>query len=219
MYTKEIALAVFDGVISIPLDLAYGARRTFEDFGGSGNSARLKNVAENKRVTIIIENSIKFANTDAGPITKILKIILEEFYKDIPDDVIEKVAKKAGIGATYMTSRVATQATLVNLIAKKLTAQITAKVIARRLAKMGVGFALGTLIIQGMIEKASESAKRLMVTHPKIYHKLRAQNIDMAYFLVEDSMSKTMDAIRIKLGNPEKFNKILREIENEVMAD
>jgi hypothetical protein len=219
MYAKEIAIAVFDGVVSIPIDLAYGVRRTFEDFGGSGNATRLSNAAENKRVAIIIENAIKFANTDAGPITKILKIILEEFYQDIPDDVIEKVAKKTGIGATYMTSRVATQAALVNLIAKKLTAQITAKVIARRLAKMGVGFALGALIIQGMIEKASESAKRLMITHPIIYHKLRAQNIDMAYFLVEDSMSKTMEAIRIKSGNPEKFKKILREIENEVMAD
>ena len=118
-----------------------------------------------------------------------------------------------------MTSRVATQAALVNLIAKKLTIQITTKVIARRLAKMGVGFALGALIIQGMIEKASNSAKRLMLTHPKIYQKLRAQNIDMAYFLVEDSMSKTMEAIRIKSGNPQKFNKLLREIENEVMVD
>ncbi len=118
-----------------------------------------------------------------------------------------------------MTSRVATQATLVNLIAKKLTTQITTKVIARRLAKMGVGFALGALIIQGMIEKASESAKRLNLTHPKIYHKLRAQNIDMVYFLVEDSMSKTMEAIRLKSGNPEKFNRILQEIENEILAD
>lgn len=48
MYAKEIALAVFDGVISIPMDLDYGVRRTFEDFGGSGNATRLNNVAENK---------------------------------------------------------------------------------------------------------------------------------------------------------------------------
>jgi hypothetical protein len=218
MYAKEIALAVFDGVISIPIGLAYGVRRTFEDFGGSGIATRINNFSENKRVAIIIENAIKFANTDAGPITKVLKIILEEFYQDIPDAIIEKVAREAGIGATYMTSRVATQAALVNLIAKKLTTQITAKVIVRRLAKMGVGFALGALIIQGMIEKASESAKRLKLTHPKIYQKLWEQNIDMAYFLVEDSMTKTMDAIRIKTLNPESFNKLLQEIENEILA-
>ncbi len=90
MYSKEIALAVFDGIISIPVDLAYGVRRTFEDFGGSGNTAKLNNVAENKRVTIIIDNAIRFANTDAGPITKILKIILEEFYQDIPDDILAR---------------------------------------------------------------------------------------------------------------------------------
>lgn len=219
MYVKEIALAVFDGVVSIPIDLANGVRRTFEDFGGSGNTTRLNNAAENRRVAIIIKNAIKFANTDIGPLTKILKIILEEFYQDIPDNVIKKAATKAGIGATYMASRVATQAALVNIIAKKLTVQITAKVIARRLAKMGIGFALGALIIQGMIEKSSGSAKRLQLTHPKIYHKLRAQNIDMAYFLVEDSMSKTMDAIRIKSSNPDNFNKILREIENEILVD
>ncbi|WKU19452.1 hypothetical protein [Advenella alkanexedens] len=120
--TKEIALAVFDGVVSIPIDLAYGVRRTFEDFGGSGSATRVANMAENKRVANIIENAIKFANTDAGPITKILKVILKEFYRDLPDSVIEKAAKKAGVGATYMTSRVSTQAALVNLIAKKLTA-------------------------------------------------------------------------------------------------
>lgn len=72
-----------------------------------------------------------------------------------------------------MSSRVATQAALVNLIAKKLTAQITAKVIARGLGKMEIGFALGALINQGVIEKASESANRLSIGHPKIYHKLR----------------------------------------------
>lgn len=50
MYAKEIALAVFDGVVSIPIDLAYGVRRTFEDFGGSGSATRVANMAENKRV-------------------------------------------------------------------------------------------------------------------------------------------------------------------------
>lgn len=94
MYAKEIALAVFDGVVSIPIDLAYGVRRTFEDFGGSGSATRVANMAENKRVANIIENAIKFANTDAGPITKILKVILKEFYRDLPDSVIEKAAKK-----------------------------------------------------------------------------------------------------------------------------
>ena len=219
MYAKEIALAVFDGVVSIPIDLAYGVRRTFEDFGGSGSATRVANMAENKRVANIIENAIKFANTDAGPITKILKVILEEFYRDLPDSVIEKAAKKAGVGATYMTSRVSTQAALVNLIAKKLTAQITAKVIARRLAKMGVGFAMGALIIQCMIEKASESAKRLRLKHPLIYNKLRAQNVDMAYFLVEDSVIHIMDAIAKKSGNPEAFKKLFEEMENEILGN
>jgi len=159
MYSKEIALSVFDGVISIPTDLAYGVRKTFEDLGGNGKATRLNNASENKRASIIIENAIKFANTDAGPITKVLKIILEEFYQDIPDNIIEKAAKKIGISATYMTSRVAMQVALVNLIAKILTTQIATKVTARRLAKMGVGFMLGALIIQGIIEKASESQK------------------------------------------------------------
>lgn len=51
MYAKEIALAVFDGVISIPSDLVHGARRTYEDFGGRGNANRNTNLAENKRIS------------------------------------------------------------------------------------------------------------------------------------------------------------------------
>lgn len=41
----------------------------------------------------------------------------------------------------------------------------------------------------------------------------------MTYFLDEDSISKTMEAIKIKSDNPEKFNRMLREIENQVLAD
>lgn len=133
--------------------------------------------------------------------------------------LLKKPQKKAGIGAAYMTSRMATQAVLVNVIAKKITFQITEKVIVKCLSKMCVGFVFGALIIQGMIEKSSESAKRLQLTDPKIYVKLRGQNIDTAYFLVEESMAKTMDAIRIKFQNPDRFNDLLREIENLILAD
>lgn len=143
MYAKEIALAVFDGVVSIPIDLAYGVRRTFEDFGGSGSATRVANMAENKRVANIIENAIKFANTNAGPITKILKVILEEFYRDLPDSVIEKAAKKAGVGATYMTSRVSTQAALVNLIAKKINCTNYSESNRTSTSKNGCGFCVG----------------------------------------------------------------------------
>ena len=48
---------------------------------------------------------------------------------------------------------------------------------------------------------------------------LRAQNVDMAYFLVEDSVIHIMDAIAKKSGNPEAFKKLFEEMENEILGN
>ncbi len=49
MYIKELGKAVIDGVISIPADLAYGARRTYEDIAGSA-IVKEQNRAERQRI-------------------------------------------------------------------------------------------------------------------------------------------------------------------------
>ncbi len=214
MYIKELASAVIDGVVSIPSDLAYGVRRTYEDIAGS-NTVKAQNKAERQRIWHAINQAFDFGLSEAGPISKMVRIILTDFYDLLPDSAIETIAKKAGLGTSYMTGRVSIQVALTTLIVRKLAKEIVLKAAAKRVAKFGVGAAASALLLQGFMEKASEASKRLQRTYPKIHNSLKQNDLDMAFILVEESMQPILKAVKIYNENTEEFNRLLEGIINE----
>lgn len=215
MYIKELGEAVVDGIISIPSDIGHGAKRTYEDVAGS-RTVRAENKAERERTWRVIKKAIDFGSSEAGPISKIVRIILTEFYDLLPDSAIESIAKKAGLGTSFMGGRVATQVALTTLIAKKISTKIALKAAAQRAVKFGVGVAASALLIQGLIEKASEASKRLQRSHPKIHTMLKQNDLDMAFVLVEDSMQPILKAIEVHGKNAEEFKRLVEGIINEI---
>ena len=214
MYIKELASAVIDGVVSIPTDLAYGVRRTYEDIADS-NTVKAQNKAERQRIWRAINQAFDFGLSEAGPISKMVRIILTDFYDLLPDSAIETIAKKAGLGTSYMTGRVSIQVALTTLIVRKLAKEIVLKAAAKRVAKFGVGAAASALLLQGFMEKASEASKRLQRTYPKIHNSLKQNDLDMAFILVEESMQPILKAVKIYNENTEEFNRLLEGIINE----
>lgn len=213
MYITELGKAVIEGIISIPTDLAYGTRRTYEDIAG-GRRVRAENRSERERGMRAIKMAISFGSSDAGPIAKMVKITLTAFYDLLPDSAIEAIAKKSGVGASFMTGRIATQLILITLVSQQLAKQITTKAIARRAIKLGVGIAASALLIQGFIEKASESSKRLQMSNPKLYSEFRKRNLDMTFIVIEDSMKPVLKAIQFHGQNIDEFNKLIEKIIN-----
>ena len=215
LYIVELGKAAIQGVISIPMDLAYGARRTFEDVAGSAR-VRLENRAERERGMRAIKMAINFGSSESGPIAKMVKIVLTEFYDFLPDSAIESIAKKAGVGTSFMAGRVSTQLTLTTLVSQRLAKEIVVKAIAQRAVKLGVGGAASALLIQGFIEKASEASKRLQLLSPKLYSKFREKNLDMAYIIIEDSMAPLLEAIRIHGKSKAEFETLIEKMLNEI---
>jgi len=215
MYLKELGKAVIDGVISIPADLAYGARRTYEDIAGS-HLVREQNKAERQRIWYVLKKAFDLgASEEAGPISKIVKIILTDFYDILPDATIEVIAKKAGLGTSYMSGRMSTQIGLTTLVVRKLAIEIALKASVKRAVKFGVGAAVSAFLLQGLMERASEASKRLRRTHPKIHASLKLNDLDMAFILVEDSMKPILNAIEVHGKNKEEFNQLIEGIINE----
>lgn len=214
MYARELGKAVIDGIISIPADLSYGTRRTYEDIFGS-KLVKEQNRAERQRVMFALKRAFAFGSSEAGPISKIVKTILTEFYDVLPDSTIESIAKKAGLGTGYMSSRTSTQIALTTLIVRKLAREIILKSTAKRVAKFGVGAAATALLLQGLIERASEASKRLQRTNPTIYISLKYNNLDMAFILIEDTMQPILNAIKMHDVNKKEFNRLIEGIINE----
>lgn len=214
MYLLELGKAAIEGVISIPVDLAYGARRSYEDIAGSSR-VKQENRAERDRAFQVIKMAINLGSDESGPIAKMVKLVLTEFYDLLSDSAIESIAKKAGIGASFMGGRVSTQLALTTLLSQKLTKEIAVRVTVKRVIKFGVGVAASVLLLQGFIEKASEASKRLHTLSPKLYTKFREKNLDMAYILIEDSMSPILEAIRVHGKNKTEFEVLIQRMLDE----
>lgn len=214
MYLLELGKAAIEGVISIPVDLAYGARRSYEDIVGSSR-VKQENRAERDRAFQVIKMAINLGSDESGPIAKMVKLVLTEFYDLLSDSAIESIAKKAGIGASFMGGRVSTQLALTTLLSQKLTKEIAVRVTVKRVIKFGVGVAASVLLLQGFIEKASEASKRLHTLSPKLYTKFREKNLDMAYILIEDSMSPILEAIRVHGKNKAEFEVLIQRMLDE----
>ena len=133
----------------------------------------------------------------------------------LPDSTIEAIAKKAGLGTSYMSGRISTQVALTTLVVRKLAKEIFLKASAKRVAKFGVGAAASALLVQGLIERASNASMRLQRTYPQIHYSLRKKNLDMIFILVEDGMKPILDAIRIGEKNKEEFDRLIEGMINE----
>ncbi|WP_417506347.1 hypothetical protein [Marinomonas gallaica] len=207
----DLGAAVIGGIISIPVDLANGAKRTYEDIAGSPK-IRAENKSERERGLRAIKMAISMGSDENSPVQRMVRIILTEFYDKLPDSSIQSIAEKAGLGTAFMGSRIATQATVTNLIASKITQEVVVLAASKRLVKFGVGFAGSALLIQGLIENASNSAKRLKASNPDIYETFKTNNLDMAYFIVEDSLEPVMEALSYYTSNRDKFEQEINRI-------
>lgn len=214
MYVPELGKAAIKGIVSIPKDIAYGARRTAEDLFGN-QKVRNENRAERERGIRAIKMAIDFGSSESGLIREMVKLVLTEFYDLLPDSAIESIAKKAGIGASFMTGRTSAQLMLTTLISRQIAEKIATQVTAQRVVKFGVGAAASALIIQGFIEQASEASKRLSLTNPRLYEKFRDRNLDMAYIIIEDSMSPFLKAINTHNKNKAEFDLLIESMLNE----
>ncbi|MGN0920984.1 MAG: hypothetical protein ACI4NJ_04555 [Cellvibrio sp.] len=115
MYVAELGKAAIQGIVSIPKDIAYGARRTAEDLFGN-QKVRNENRAERERGIRAIKMAIDFGSSESGLIREMVRLVLTEFYDFLPDSAIESIAKKAGIGTSFMTGRTSAQLMLTTLI-------------------------------------------------------------------------------------------------------
>lgn len=208
----SIAKAVASGVVSIPVDLFYGARRTAEDVGLMGSQVRLENAAERERLFNLLNDAFK----NRSILTRLVEILLNNFFDKIPESALNTMAAKAGYGAVRYGARYATQTFLVNLISKKVVEAAITKAVAQRIAKFGVGLAVSAVLFQGLLERASNSSQKLRTEHPAIYQQLRRENLDMLYFIVEDFMEPYMQAIKLATTNAAEFQRLLDQILKEI---
>ncbi len=189
------AKGVAGGVLSVGEDIVGGTHRTMRGLNLFNQDELARIGFENERAYNMI--IAVFENTDL--LEKIISHTIADIYEQLPPQEQQKVKEKfldgAVQGAGYVVGRMIVGTTIVKSIIKRIAVRVAAsqafKAIATRLGvsaavgSTGVGVPVTLVMVQGVLERASRASRRLQSTHPRLRARLVAENLDMAWFLVE----------------------------------
>ncbi|MBP0616636.1 hypothetical protein J6595_13690 [Jiella sp. KSK16Y-1] len=181
----DIGGAVIDGVSSIPIGLYYGTRRTVEDSGLLGKDVQQENFAENRRIWSLMKAA--FENREI--LLSVITIVVSECLDRLPDSTIEKLQYHLELRGISFASKVIAKKTVTDIVVSKMGPRAVTRVISKQAANRVVSLALMPVSIQGTIEQASNSSKRLRKINPRLWQKLADRNVDLLYGLVEDDLA------------------------------
>lgn len=219
----DISVALGKGVYSVGEDLVYGIERTAQGLGASG-SARITEIGfENEQMAQLLIQAFKYPLEEKGPLYKAIKIILLEYYANFPEETLRIIAEKAGIGVGFLAGRMLIGRQIVASVAKRILLKIAASQGFKQLSTKlglsavatatGVGAVVGGLMLQGMLQRASNGRKELEQWLPSVSQKLRKEgNLDLLYFLIEGPLKQQLNAIKAATNTPMQFEETAKII-------
>lgn len=205
----DISEAVIDGILSIPADVFYGGRRTLEDVGVFGGEVQRENAVEREQVLGLLKNVWQ----NNAIISRVIKIIIGDFVEKIPEETIGRIEDRLKLSGIQFATRKATQFTLSNFIGTLIAKKVLTRVIAKRLAKFGVGIAISAILIQGVLERSSDASRRLRSLNPNLYQKLAKENLNVIYFLIEEELAPFVTLSARDIEDQRHFDKFIIDLE------
>jgi hypothetical protein len=206
----DFGIGLGEVVADIGQDIVLGLERSAQGLGAGEDGRQAQIGAENERAARLIKEVFTTAPGAAThPVTRLITEILIRYYDALPDEMIDALAKKARIviGAAIARQLVKRQvkAVLVRMIAPRIAAAIATSAIYRGIAARlgvsaaatvsGVGTLLGLVLMQGLLQRASEASQRLRNVAPDLHQALQRDGLDMIYFLAEKPMERHIEAI------------------------
>ncbi|BEM30057.1 hypothetical protein SME05J_36270 [Serratia marcescens] len=182
MDAKAVAQGILEGIESLPRGIAYSARRTWQGAGLGGRELKRRNEIETERFIKVVRAGYGIE----APLRELIAVIIRDCYQRMDLQTQTVLSQKLNHVEGYLTGRMGAQFILV----QQITHHILKKVIGSTLFKWvfkGVTIAgLNIILLQGIIEQAAVSSRRLREQYPSTYHKLTPRNLDMIYFLAEE---------------------------------
>lgn len=220
----DITNALGKGIYSVGEDIVLGLDRTREGLG-MGHDGRMAEIGfENAAMVSLIKNIVKYGIIDRNnPIYKSIVSILETYYSYFPDQVIDILAKEAGIATGYVVGRTVIGVRLATIVATRIATAIAASAAYKQFAKRlgvsaaagssGVGIPITMVMLQGVLQRSSNAAKRLKMKCPRLYSKLeRNGDLELIYFLIEKPLNNHIEAIaNAERNNVEFQNSVKRK--------
>jgi len=193
-----ITESIGDGVISVPETLWDGIKRTGQGLAFWNTDEEIKIAGQNDRAYEALKGMIKYGVSNYNsPIVKAIQIILYNYYESLPDSEKKKIISTTIDKGFFVAGKMVTSITLSQFVADKIAKKIIANSVMKKLFRFTISSEFTLLAMQGLLYKAGAASDRLKKQYPRIYMQLYIKNLDMVYFLIEESMQKYLNAIRL----------------------
>jgi hypothetical protein len=187
------------GLADIPEDLARGSRRWLESINVFNPERSAEIGYQNERAL----NAIGRVVTDADVVYDVIKHIIADYIERLPSEVQARIRgqmeRMGGNVVGYILGRIAGTTVITMLIRMGVRRLASRLGVSGASGATGVGLPVGFAVIQGVIDRAAESAKRLKTENPQLWNRLYREDVEMLWFLVEPHIGSIHDAIREEL--------------------
>ncbi|QCT22507.1 hypothetical protein FEM41_24140 [Jejubacter calystegiae] len=205
MDAKMIAHGILDGLSSIPHGMYLGVVRTWEDLGVTGNREKYRNQEETERFFLMI----KSLGNPESPLRRLITIVITEFYQKLDERGKAAVDNQLGYGAGAIGARVTGQIVIAQTVASQIIKRVMIDKAFQHFVRFTTSAFLNVVMIQGLIEESARASRRMSKRFPMTYIRVKRENLDMVYFLVEKQLEPYLVFI-------ESHPIDCKEIQNEV---
>ncbi|MEM0906162.1 MAG: hypothetical protein AAGJ94_02280 [Pseudomonadota bacterium] len=196
-----------------------GAYRAVETSGLMGARVQERRVRENEEVASTLWGFM----IGTIKLSPVIQLIVSEIFKQLPEDVLNKIYLKLGEKAATKVARMAAISALKTVVAEKVagTIQTAAQRWAQReiivsgaMLKTGVGAPITVLNQYGLVSRAIWGAQELMIDYPDLYRRVAAINGQYFYFLIHPHVGDL-----VRLAGPRPMSEAERQQAKEKLLD
>lgn len=184
MDITQIAYGIADSLSSIPKGFRLGLVRTWEGIGIADRSEKYRNEDENERFF----QMIKGMGNPENPLRRLITIIITDFYQKLDAKGKEAIENKLLYGGGAVVGKVGGQIAVAQTAAAIIIRKIVVEEAWRHFIRFASSASLNVIMFQGLIEEAARASRRMGKKYPTMYMKVKRENLDMIYFLVEKEM-------------------------------
>lgn len=182
MDAKSVAQGILAGIESLPKGIAYSVRRTWQGAGVGGCEFKHRNKIETERFIKVISSGYGIE----ASLRELITIVIRDCYQRMDVQTQSVLGRKINLAEGYIVGRMGTQFFLVQQITHHILKKAIGSTLFRWVFKGITVAGLNIILLQGVIEQAAVSSRRLRENYPATYHKLAPRNLDMIFFLAEE---------------------------------
>ena len=186
--------------------LANGSERMQIDLGFYGVDNFKDSWTQKERLGYQIYLLAKEGALHINLISKIVEIVMTEYYSILPEEIKNKIFQSAGLLFAHVVGKAAAAKVLTRVLLKKILYNHTKLPNVEQIVK-AADSAIYIFLAESVFDQSARGANYLKANLPRLYNKLYNENLEALFFVVQKPLEPYVKLIKLCGSQHEEFEK------------